>query len=205
MSIFQKLEAIQKELNAPKNQYNSFGKYHYRSCEDILGAVKPLLNGCALIVTDEIQMIGDRFYVVATAKLTDGKETVEAKGYAREELQKKGMDASQLTGATSSYARKYALNGLFAIDDAKDADATNDHGKRAAQQNQQQNQQPAQQKSVVMDADVLQTAIEVIYGTETESDLRYVFGQSWRQTTCQAQRDKLKKAYDEQLKKLTGE
>ena len=205
MSIFQKLEAIQKELNAPKGQYNSFGKYHYRSCEDILGAVKPLLDGCALIVTDEIQMIGDRFYVVATAKLTDGKETVEAKGYAREELQKKGMDASQLTGATSSYARKYALNGLFAIDDAKDADATNDHGKRAAQQNQQQNQKPAQQQSVVMDAAVLETAIEVIYGTETESDLRYVFGSSWRQTTCPAQRAELKKAYDAQLKKLTGE
>lgn len=205
MSIFQKLEAIQKELNAPKNQYNSFGKYHYRSCEDILGAVKPLLNGCALIVTDEIQMIGDRFYVVATAKLTDGKETVEAKGYAREELQKKGMDASQLTGATSSYARKYALNGLFAIDDAKDADATNDHGKRAAQQNQQQNQQPTQQQSVVMDAAVLETAIEVIYGIETESDLRNVFAKSWRQTTCPAQRAELKKAYDVQLKKLTGE
>lgn len=201
MSIFQKLEAIQKELNAPKNQYNSFGKYHYRSCEDILGAVKPLLNGCALIVTDEIQMIGDRFYVVATAKLTDGKETVEAKGYAREELQKKGMDASQLTGATSSYARKYALNGLFAIDDAKDADATNDHGKRAAQQNQQ----PAQQQGVVMDAAVLETAIEVIYGIETESDLRDVFAKSWRQTTCPAQRAELKKAYDAQLKKLTGE
>lgn len=205
MSIFQKLEAIQKELNAPKNQYNSFGKYNYRSCEDILGAVKPLLNGCALIVTDEIQMIGDRFYVVATAKLTDGKETVEAKGYAREELQKKGMDASQLTGATSSYARKYALNGLFAIDDAKDADATNDHGKRAAQQNQQQNQQPAQQQSVVMDAAVLETAIEVISSIETESELRDVFAKSWRQTTCPAQRAELKKAYDAQLKKLIGE
>lgn len=146
MNIYQKLEVMQKSLNAPKNQYNGFGKYHYRSCEDILGAVKPLLDGCALVVTDEIQMIGDRFYLVATAKLTDGKESVEAKGYAREELTKKGMDSAQITGSTSSYARKYALNGLFAIDDSKDPDATNDHGKSGGP-NHQQRQQPAQNQA----------------------------------------------------------
>lgn len=146
MNIYQKLEVIQKTLNAPKSQYNGFGKYHYRSCEDILGAVKPLLDGCALVVTDEIQMTGDRFYLVATAKLTDGKESVEAKGYAREDLTKKGMDSAQITGSTSSYARKYALNGLFAIDDSKDPDATNDHGKSGGP-NHQQRQQPAQNQA----------------------------------------------------------
>lgn len=203
MSLYAKLEKIQKELNAPKNQYNSFGKYHYRSCEDILGAVKPLLDGCALVVTDEIQMIGDRFYVVATAKLTDGKETVEAKGYAREELQKKGMDASQLTGATSSYARKYALNGLFAIDDTKDSDATNDHGRGQQQRPQQQPQKPqAQQQAVKMTEDVLGVAIDVIGASETVDALKEVFANSWKQTGCVEQRAKLKQAYDSRLAQL---
>ena len=116
---------IQQGLKAPKGNYNNFGKYHYRSCEDILEAVKPLLTeqACTLVITDDIQMIGDRFYVKATATLTNsqGKEVV-ATAFAREQESKAGMDSSQLTGATSSYARKYALNGLFCIDDTKDAD-----------------------------------------------------------------------------------
>lgn len=119
---------IQSQLNAPKGQYNSFGKYKYRSCEDILGAVKPLLNksGCTLTISDDIVMVGSRIYVKSTATLTNEKGDHEkVTAYAREEEQKKGMDASQVTGATSSYARKYALNGLFAIDDTKDADALN--------------------------------------------------------------------------------
>lgn len=127
-----KLAAIQSKLNAPKNQRNEFGKYNYRSAEDILEAVKPLLKeqGCVLVVSDEIALIGNRFYVKATATLSTGPhEQVSATAFAREEESKKGMDAAQLTGATSSYARKYALNGLFAIDDNKDADATNTHGK----------------------------------------------------------------------------
>lgn len=115
---------IQSMLKAPKNQYNSFGKYHYRSCEDILEALKPLLaeTGLELIVTDRIVQIGERYYVEATAILTgkDGRAAVTA--YAREPEERKGMDPAQVTGATSSYARKYALNGLFLIDDAKDAD-----------------------------------------------------------------------------------
>ena len=119
-----KLIAIQADLKAPKGNYNSFGKYNYRSCEDILEAVKPLLvrEECILIITDDIVQIGDRFYVKATARITDGTETMEVTAFAREEKEKKGMDGSQVTGTASSYARKYALNGLFLIDDNKDAD-----------------------------------------------------------------------------------
>lgn len=127
-----KLAEIQSLIKAPKGQFNSFGKYKYRSCEDIVEAVKPVINplGFALIISDDIVEIGGRVYVKATATLTDGKEVYGAVGYAREEESKKGMDGSQVTGAASSYARKYALNGLFAIDDTKDSDNTNDHRKK---------------------------------------------------------------------------
>lgn len=120
----EKLIKIQSELKAPKGQLNKFGGYKYRSCEDILEAVKPLCarENVQLTISDEIVQIGDRYYVKATASVTDGNETVSVHALAREEESKKGMDASQLTGATSSYARKYALNGLFCIDDTKDAD-----------------------------------------------------------------------------------
>jgi hypothetical protein len=114
---------IQKNIKAPKGQFNAFGKYKYRSCEDILEAIKPHLSDIPLILTDELVMIGERYYVKATAQY--GEHVVTA--YAREEENKKGMDGSQVTGAASSYARKYALNGLFAIDDAADSDATNKH------------------------------------------------------------------------------
>lgn len=118
---------IQKELKAPKNQYNSFGKYKYRSCEDILEAVKPITpDDCLVRVSDEMVCLGEgghaRFYIKATASFRKGDETIEAYGWARESLTKKGMDESQITGTASSYARKYALNGLFLIDDTKDAD-----------------------------------------------------------------------------------
>jgi len=119
------LNEIQQKLKVPKGQYNAFAKYHYRNAEDILEAVKPLLGDNVLIITDEVVQVGDRYYVKATARLTEvaEEETVfEATGWAREELDKKGMDAAQITGAASSYARKYALNGLFCIDDTKDAD-----------------------------------------------------------------------------------
>lgn len=123
----QKVVAIQSKLKAPKGQYNSFGKYNYRSCEDILEGVKPLLSEQGLILTieDSIEMIGDRYYVKATATLSDGTNSINTSAYARESLDKKGMDSSQVTGATSSYARKYALNGLLCIDDTKDADTMN--------------------------------------------------------------------------------
>ena len=124
------LVAIQTELKAPKSQYNQFGGYYYRSQEDILEALKPLLkkHKCFLTISDDIVLIGDRFYVKAIARLTNSEgQFVENTAFAREPERKKGMDEAQITGATSSYARKYALNGLFAIDDTKDADATNTH------------------------------------------------------------------------------
>ena len=119
--------AVQSQLKAPKNQRNNFGGYNYRNCEDILEAVKPLLKaeGLYLTITDDIVVLGDRFYVKATATLTDGERSLSNQAFAREEATKKGMDGSQVTGAASSYARKYALNGLLAIDDTKDADALN--------------------------------------------------------------------------------
>ena len=116
------LKKIQKELKAPKNQFNAFGKYKYRSCEDILEAVKPLLNNATLVINDEMVVIGERYYIKATATLTEADKSISATAYAREPEEKKGMDSAQITGATSSYARKYALNGLFLIDDTKDAD-----------------------------------------------------------------------------------
>lgn len=136
MEIYKKLWFIQQNLKAPKDQFNGFGGYNYRSCEGILEAVKPYLaeTKTALTLSDGIEEHGSRIYVRATAKLTDIEKPddfIEVFAFAREEETKKGMDASQVTGAASSYARKYALNGLFDIDDNKDSDATNTHGKDA--------------------------------------------------------------------------
>lgn len=130
-NVYEKLLAVQSLLNVPKNQYNSFGKYSYRSAEDIVEAAKPLCNNNGLLLTlsDAVEEIGEKCYIKATARVVDIAEPsscIEAQAYAREPIDKKGMDDSQITGAASSYARKYALNGLFAIDDNKDADATND-------------------------------------------------------------------------------
>lgn len=126
MGIYEKLSAIQQELKAPKGQFNSFGKYKYRSCEDILEAVKPIYGKykTALVLLDDIKEVSGRFYVMAQAQLHDCESdgAVTATAYAREPVEKKGMDDSQITGTASSYARKYALNGLFCIDDTKDAD-----------------------------------------------------------------------------------
>lgn len=127
--VHQKLAAIQAALKAPKSQFNKFGGYKYRKAEDILEAVKPLLKqyGCTLTCTDELQLIGDRYYIKATATITNSEDgmSVSTTAYAREEEEKKGMDGSQVTGASSSYARKYALNGLLCIDDTADSDTTN--------------------------------------------------------------------------------
>lgn len=150
MKLHEKLLAIQTKLKAPKGQYNSFGKYSYRSAEDILEAVKPLNaeQGVLLTITDEIKEVGGRIYVVATATVSDGTDTLQVSAFAREPENKKGMDESQITGATSSYARKYALNGLYAIDDNKDAD-TNEHKQQqdnAPKKQQAQKQQQKQQQ-----------------------------------------------------------
>lgn len=132
-TLNEKLMAIQSKLVAPKNQFNKFGNYKYRSCEDILEALKPLLSETktSLTISDDIILVGERIYVKAIATLRDCESDaiIENSAFARESEDKKGMDLSQVTGATSSYARKYALNGLFCIDDTKDADATNTHGK----------------------------------------------------------------------------
>lgn len=134
--IYAALMAVQAELKAPKNQRNQFGKYNYRSAEDIVEAVKPLLkeNGLFLNMADDIVQIGDRYYVKATVKVVDivTGESVQSSAFAREAAQKKGMDESQVTGTASSYARKYALNGLFAIDDTKDAD-TDEYARQTSQ------------------------------------------------------------------------
>ena len=123
MKIYEKLAKIQQDLKAPKNLFNKFGNYKYRNAEGILEAVKPILPpGCALILNDEPVLIGERYYIKATATLTDGEESVSVNAYAREDSEKKGMDGCQLTGSCSSYARKYALNGLLMIDDSKDSD-----------------------------------------------------------------------------------
>ncbi len=144
------LISIQSELKAPKSQFNKFGGYKYRKAEDILEAVKPLLakQKCTLIITDDVVLIGNRIYVKATATIKNEKGECETTtGWAREEETKKGMDGSQITGASSSYARKYALNGLFAIDDNADSDTTNDGQHQAAQQQAQtQAQQTASQQ-----------------------------------------------------------
>ena len=133
MNVYEKLMTVQTKLRAPKGQYNQFGHYSYRSCEDILEALKPLLAevGAIVNVSDEVKLIGDRFYVEATAMFLDCEtgDSVVARASAREDETKKGMDLAQVTGSVSSYARKYALNGLFAIDDNKDSDATNTHNK----------------------------------------------------------------------------
>lgn len=157
MKLHEKLLAIQTKLKAPKGQYNSFGKYSYRSAEDILEAVKPLNaeQGVLLTITDEIKEVGGRIYVVATATVSDGTDTLQVSSFAREPENKKGMDESQITGATSSYARKYALNGLYAIDDNKDAD-TDEHKqqqenapkKQQAQKQQQQQEQGFTEKEL---------------------------------------------------------
>lgn len=137
MNIYQALAAIQAELKAPKSQYNQFGGYKYRKCEDILEAVKPLLAkyGCVLTITDNIVYVEGRHYVEATAtlQLTSNGQGINSTALAREEESKKGMDGSQVTGASSSYARKYALNGLLAIDDTADSDTTNQGDSQPAQ------------------------------------------------------------------------
>ena len=129
--LTKKLAAIQSRLKAPKNQYNSFGKYKYRSCEDILEALKPLANeqGCTITIEDSPIMVGEWHYIQATATLSDGYNSKSVKAYARESETKSDMDSSQITGTASSYARKYALNGLFAIDDTKDADTMDNRPK----------------------------------------------------------------------------
>lgn len=158
MGVYAKLAAIQQNLIAPKNQYNSFGKYNYRSCEDILEGLKPCLKEvkAAVTVSDELVQIGDRYYIKATATLIDAEsgETASNTAFAREDEGKKGMDVSQVTGATSSYARKYALNGLFCIDDVKDADSRDNRQHEAEEQKKAEAEQKKIENSVIPEVKV---------------------------------------------------
>lgn len=207
--LHKKLWTIQQTLNAPKNQRNNFGGYSYRSAEDILEAVKPLLQNVTLTLNDEIVLIGERYYVKATATLSDGEDAIAVTAYAREEESKKGMDSSQLTGATSSYARKYALNGLFCIDDAKDAD-TDAYAKQTNQQPRQQKnppkQQPQQQKAPPNPDEVLARFCDAAAKAPDANKLREIFGKCWKLLPKDSeQQQKAKDVYDIRLKELNGE
>jgi hypothetical protein len=178
------LAEIQAKLKAPKGQFNSFGKYHYRSAEDILEAVKKVVNpmGFSIILTDSVKEIGGRIYVEAVASLFDGELEYNATGLAREEETKKGMDGSQITGAASSYARKYALNGLFAIDDTKDSDATSEAVKpeRIQPQAKVTNYEPSK-----FDIEFKELISEVIK-TKSTAELKSV----WDRLTADAKQNK---------------
>lgn len=166
---FKKLINIQQKLKAPKGQYNNFGKYAYRSCEDILEALKPILaeEQCALILKDDIILIGERYYIRAKALLYDenGEIIAENSAYAREEAEKKGMDGSQITGASSSYARKYALNGLFGIDDNKDSDATNETPKETKKETKAK---PKEEKPKMIASEDCLTIVDLASKTGTD-------------------------------------
>ena len=176
--------AIQSQLNAPKDAFNPFGKYKYRSAESILAAAKPLLQEHSLTLTlnDSVIAVGERIYIKATATLSDGTNTITAEAYAREPESKKGADESQITGAASSYARKYALCGLFAIDDNKDADATNTHGK-----------QPEKQPEKPFELD---KAIQALKTADNLETLQKYFQNAWQRAN-EAQRNQLKAIYDQ--------
>ena len=205
--LHKKLWTIQQTLNAPKNQRNNCGGYNYRSAEDILEAVKPLLQNITLTVSDEIVLIGNRYYVKATATLSDGEDVIAVTAYAREEESKKGMDASQLTGATSSYARKYALNGLFCIDDAKDPD-TDAYAKQNNQQPRQQKKPPKQQQQTAPPNpdEVLARFCDAAAKAPDANKLREIFGKCWKLLPKDSeQQQKAKDVYDIRLKELNGE
>lgn len=196
--FYAKLAEIQRTLNAPKNQFNSFGKYKYRSCEDILEGVKPLLGGLFLSISDEVVLIGTRHYVKATARITDGESTHEATALAREEESKKGMDAAQVTGATSSYARKYCLNGLFGIDDSKDADSDeHKHQQNAAQSQKQEKPKPTPDQ-------VLKAFTEAAGQKATQEELKQAFAKAWSMLEGTPQQATAKDVYDIRKSELEG-
>lgn len=197
--FYARLATIQHTLNAPKGQYNNFGKYHYRSCEDILEGVKPLLDSLFLSISDEIVLIGDRYYVKSTATITDGETSHSATAMAREALDKKGMDEAQITGATSSYARKYCLNGLFGIDDSKDADS-NEHKQ---QQNNAKPQQQQQKPKPAPDA-ALAAFTEAAMKKATLEELKQAFAKAWQMLDGTPEQAKAKEVYEIRKSELEG-
>lgn len=197
--FYARLATIQHTLNAPKGQYNNFGKYHYRSCEDILEGVKPLLDGLFLSISDEIVLIGDRYYVKSTATITDGETSHSATAMAREALDKKGLDEAQITGATSSYARKYCLNGLFGIDDSKDADS-NEHKQ---QQNNAKPHQQQQKPKPAPDA-ALAAFTEAAMKKATLEELKQAFAKAWQMLDGTPEQAKAKEVYEIRKSELEG-
>lgn len=181
MTLSQKLATAQSDLKAPKVQYNNFGKYHYRSADDILEAVKPINKtyGLTLYISDEVVEISGRFYVRATATVTDGITSLSVTAFAREAESKKGMDESQVTGTASSYARKYALNGLYLIDDTKDAD-TDEHAQQVQQSQKINNENSDQQRNEPTKEEVLKAlkkismVLKEYYGYDDQSIRKYV-------------------------------
>ena len=198
--FYTKLIQVQATLNAPKGQFNSFGKYNYRSCEDIMGAVKPLLAEVGLVqfVSDEIELIGDRYYVKATVTVTDGKTSHSVSASARESLTKKGMDDAQVTGSTSSYARKYALNGMYNIDDTKDAD-TNQYREQAKSNAHQQ----VKQQATGFNPDECLAKFTNATSSANQVMLKTLFAQCWKDLAQYPQQQgKAKEVYDIRMSEL---
>ncbi|EFN8122243.1 recombinase [Escherichia coli] len=204
--LYKKLWLIQQQLKAPKSQRNNYGGYNYRSAEDILEAVKPLLEGITLTLDDEVVLIGDRFYIKATATLSDGEDEIKATAFAREEKEQKGMSAGQLTGATSSYARKYCLNGLFCIDDAKDLDS-DAYAKQTGQQPRQQKAPPKQQQKAPPNPDeVLARFCDAAAKAQDEKALKDIFAKCWKLLPENSeQRTKASDVYQIRKAELNGE
>ncbi|EKZ6375211.1 ERF family protein [Klebsiella aerogenes] len=197
--LIKKIISIQESLNAPKGQYNSFGKYHYRSCEDIMAALKPLLSreGVLQYITDDVVMIGERFYVKATVTVTDGVDSISNSAFAREEETKKGSDGAQITGAASSYARKYALNGMYNIDDSKDAD-TDEH-------KHQQNSAPAKQsKPSPTPAQVLKAFTDAAAQKTSVDELKQAFAKAWKMLDGTDEQKKAQDIYNIRKDELEG-
>lgn len=192
--FYENIIHVQATLNAPKNQYNSFGKYSYRSCEDILGALKPLLaeRGLFQFINDEIVLIGERYYVKSTVTVTDGENSISNSALAREAETKKGMDDSQITGATSSYSRKYALNGMWNIDDTKDAD-TEAYRQQASQK---ANQSVKQAATGFNPKDALEQFKTAASAADKLDDLKQKFGMVYKSLNGYPEQSEAKAIYD---------
>ena len=205
-NVYKKLLEIQTDLKAPKNQYNSFGKYNYRSCEDILEGLKPILKdkNCTLFISDSTELLGDRYYIKANVKFVDieSGEMIENTSSAREPLNKKGMDESQITGTASSYARKYALNGMFAIDDTKDADTDEYH----KQNNKKENKETKVNKPNSQNDDkASEKQVKLIKSTLNRASNKTEWEQWIRETYVVEIEDLSKKEASEVIKQLKGD
>lgn len=197
MSVYEKLLDVQNELKAPKSQYNEFGNYNYRNCEDILEAAKPICkkHKAVVFLSDKLVMNGERHYIEATATFVDVEtnETIIVTAYAREEKSKKGMDGSQVTGASSSYARKYALNGLFDVDDTKDSDTTNQGNNQANNGNQKKTTNKAKQgQDVFLEINKAISAYSKQSGMKTKEVVEYIEKQIGEKLDKSLPQEKLK-------------